>query len=80
MGKPLMIQEWDDERIEALKEKTGAKTKVDVVRAGLDLLEKETERTARIRRWKQAAKLAAKSSQHTNLEFQKSSRLKKVDE
>jgi hypothetical protein len=79
MGKPLMIQNADDERIEDLKQRIGAKTKVDVVRRGLDLLEKETERAARIRRWQKAAKAASSSSQETNLEFQKSSRMKKMD-
>jgi len=51
MGKPLMIQPEDEKRIETLKEKLGARTKVDVVRAGLHLLEEEAERRDRISRW-----------------------------
>ena len=76
MGKPLMIQAADDQRIEDLKERLGAKTKIAVVRAGLDLLEIETERCKRIERWKKAATLVSASSRGVNAEFQKHSRLK----
>jgi hypothetical protein len=77
MGKPLMIQPEDDVRIEALKERLGTKTKVDVVRAGLRLLEQEADRLERIQRWKKAAALAQKSSEQVNVEFQRHSRLKR---
>ena len=50
MGRPLMIQEEDERRIENLKRKLGIQRKVDVLRAGIDLLEKEAERRERIRR------------------------------
>jgi hypothetical protein len=43
MGRPLMIQEDDDRRIERLKRVLGIDTKVDVLRAGMDLLEAEAE-------------------------------------
>ncbi len=76
MGKPLMIQPEDERRIEALKEKIGVRTKVDVVRAGLHLLEKETERRERVSRWKNAAHLVSKNSAEVNKEFQRHSRLK----
>jgi hypothetical protein len=76
MGKPLMIQEIDDERIEHLKKDLGVHKKIDVVRAGLTLLEKEAERVKKIKRWKQAAKLVSKNSREVNKEFQKYSRLK----
>jgi ATP-dependent Lon protease len=76
MGIPLMIQNTDNERIENLKKDFGIHKKIDVIRAGLDLLEKEAERLKRIKRWKQAAKLVADSSQKINKEFQKHSRLK----
>ena len=49
MGKPLMIQPDDDNRIESLKEKTGAKSKVDVVRAALSLLEEDIKRSERVK-------------------------------
>jgi len=42
MGKPLMIQEADDERIESLKKRLGLESKIGVVRAGIDLLENES--------------------------------------
>lgn len=78
MGKPLMIQEEDDRRIESLKRRLGIQRKVDVLRAGIDLLEKEAERRERIRRWKRAASLVARTSREVNVEFQKHSRLKRT--
>jgi hypothetical protein len=78
MGKPLMIQEEDDRRIESLRRRLGIQHKVDVLRAGIDLLEKEAERGERIRRWKRAAALVAPTSREVNAEFRAHSRLKKV--
>jgi hypothetical protein len=76
MGKPLMIQKADAEKIELLKEKLGAKTKIEVVRAGLNLLEQQTERQARVERWKRATQAAMAESAEVNREFQKHSRIK----
>ena len=78
MGKPLMIQEEDERRIEVLKRKLGIQRKVDVLRAGIDLLEKEAERRERIRRWKKAAALVARTSREVNAEFQTHSRMKRI--
>jgi hypothetical protein len=78
MGKPLMIQEEDERRIERLKRRLGIQRKVDVLRAGIDLLEKEANRRERIRRWKRAAALVAASSREVNAEFQVHSRLKRT--
>ena len=78
MGKPLMIQEEDDRRIESLKRRLGIQRKVDVLRAGLDLLEGEAERRERIRRWKRAATLVTPTSREVNAEFQAHSRLKRI--
>ena len=77
MGKPLMLQEEDDQKIELLKEKLHAKTKVEVVRAGLALLEIETERRLRIENWKRTAKIVSATSATVNREFQSHSRLKR---
>ena len=76
MGKPLMIQLEDEERIDHLKEKLGARTKVEVVRAGLQLLEKETERRDRINQWKKAVGIVSGTSAAVNRDFQRHSRLK----
>lgn len=76
MGIPLMIQEEDNLRIEHLKKSLSIRKKIDVVRAGLMLLEKEAERLKRIKRWKHAAKLVAKNSEEVNKEFQSHSRIK----
>jgi Arc/MetJ-type ribon-helix-helix transcriptional regulator len=78
MGKPLMIQPEDDHRIEELKEKTGAKSKVDVVRAALSLLEEDVRKAERIKRWERAAKIVAKSGMEDLKDFQTSSRFNKL--
>lgn len=76
MGIPLMIQENDNLRIEHLKKDFGIRKKIDVVRAGLTLLEKEAEHQRKINRWKKAAKLVSKSSAEINKEFQLLTRIK----
>jgi len=55
MGKPLMLQEADADRIETLKKRLGARTKIQVVRSALDLLERDAERAERVVRWRKAA-------------------------
>ncbi len=77
MGKPLMIQDEDDERIERLKARLGVRTKIDIVRAGLDLLEHRADRQARIARWRRAVRLAAPTSRTVNAEFRSHSRLRR---
>lgn len=61
MGKPLMIQEEDELRIENLKKRLGIQRKVDVLKAGIDLLEKQADRMERIQRWKRSAALMART-------------------
>lgn len=73
-----MLQEHDDRRIEVLKKRIGARTKVDVVRAGLDLLEQQAERRSRVARWRRAAGAAAASSREVNADFRPNSRLRKT--
>ena len=77
MGKPLMIQEEDDRRIENLKRRLKIARKVDILRAGINLLEKEADRRERILRWKRSAALVAKTSQEVNADFRPYSRLKR---
>jgi hypothetical protein len=79
MGKPLMLQDADAERIESLKQRLGAKTKIDVLRSALDLLERHAEKQERIVRWKRAAKLVASESRKVSLEFRRHSRLARLD-
>jgi hypothetical protein len=62
MGKPLMLRDEDDRRIVRLKARLRAPSKVDVVRSGLDLLEREADRRDRIARWRRATALARESS------------------
>lgn len=75
MGKPLMLQQADDDRIEQLRERLSIPRKVDVVRAGLDLLQAAAERRDRSDRWRLAAKRSAASSRRVNAEFRRHSRL-----
>ena len=79
MGKPLMLQEADAERIETLKKRLGARTKIDVVRSALDLLEQDAEKTERVARWRKAAKLVATESRRVSREFRRHSRLGRLD-
>lgn len=78
MGKPLTIQPEDDQKIENLKWRIGAHTKIEVVRAGLQLLEKKADLRERIDRWKRAAALVSKQSAEVNQAFQQHSRLKRI--
>lgn len=79
MGKPLMLQEADAARIEMLKKRVGARTKIEVVRSALDLLERSAEREERMARWRRAAKLVARESRTVLREFQRHSRLSRLD-
>jgi len=75
MGVPLMLQEADAKRIEALKKRIGAATKVEVVRTALDLLERDVDRTARVARWERAVRVAAATSRRALAEFRRHSRI-----
>jgi hypothetical protein len=79
MGKPLMLQEHDAERIESLKQQLGARTKIEVVRSALDLLERDAERAERVKRWRKAAKVVARESRAVLREFRSHSRLRRLD-
>ena len=78
MGKPLMLRDEDDARIEMLKKRTRARTKIDVVRSALDLLQREVERTERVARWQKATRLVKSESRATLKDFQRSTRLREV--
>jgi len=74
-----MLQEADSRRIEALKKRLHARTKIDVVRTALDLLERDAERAERVERWRKAAALAAPESRAALKDFRPGSRLNKLD-
>lgn len=76
MGIPLMIQPSDNQRIETLKKDLHIQKKIDVIRAGLTLLEGEALRLKKIKRWKHATQLVIKNSYETTKAFQKHSRIK----
>lgn len=78
MGKPLMLRAEDDARIEMLKKRTGARTKIDVVRSALDLLQDEVDRAERVARWQRAVKHVRAESRKVGREFQRHSRLSRV--
>jgi hypothetical protein len=61
MGRLLMLREEDDARIAKLKRRLKAKSKAEVVRLGLDLLERQQTRAEKIAQWKRAAALVEAS-------------------
>ena len=69
VGKPLMLRDDDDKRIERLKTRLHAPSKVQVVRSALDLLEAQAERQDRVARWKRIVPLIAEESAKVNREF-----------
>jgi hypothetical protein len=73
-----MLQERDDARIEALKQRLGARSKVEVVRNALDLLEREAERAERTARWRTAAGTVAGESRRVLAELHGHSRLRRT--
>ncbi|OGU21934.1 MAG: hypothetical protein A3K13_04360 [Gemmatimonadetes bacterium RIFCSPLOWO2_12_FULL_68_9] len=75
MGKPLMLREEDDRRIEALRKRLGTRTKVDVVRTALRLLELDAERAERVARWRRAVRVAGGESRRALRDFRAHSRL-----
>lgn len=79
MGKPLMLQEADDRRIEVLKRRLGIERKVDVVRAGMALLEQQADRAERVARWTRAVRRAADESRRVNAEFRPHSPLRRSE-
>ena len=79
MGRPLMLQEADAERIETLKKRLGARTKIDVVRSALALLERDAERVERVARWRKAARMVAAESRKVSAELRRHSRLGRLD-
>ena len=79
MGRPLMLQVADAERIETLKKRLGARTKIDVVRSALDLLERDADKSERVVRWRKAARMVAAESRKVSGEFRRHSRLGRLD-
>lgn len=75
----MMLQEADDTRIESLKKRLRARTKIEVVRSALDLLERDAERSERVARWRKAAEVVARQSRVTLREFRPHSRLRRID-
>ena len=75
----MMIQEADDRRIEALKRRLGIDRKVDVVRAGMALLEEKADREERMARWVRAVQRVAPESRRVNAELRPHSRLKRAE-
>ncbi len=73
-----MIQAQDDELIEELKEKTGAPTKIDVVRRALRLLEADVDKQGQIKKWRKAVALVGDDNLKEGRLFISRGRLKKI--
>ena len=71
-----MLQDEDDRRIEALRKRLGTKTKVDVVRTALRLLEQDAERANPVARWHRAVRVVAAESRRALRDFRPHSRLR----
>ncbi len=78
MGKPLMIQSQDNDKIEELKAKLGVKTKIEVLRSALVLLEEKLSKEARVKRWQRASRIVGNSSMDILKEFQTAQRFEKL--
>ena len=74
-----MLQDADAEQIETLKRRLGARTKIEVVRSALDLLERDAERADRVARWRRAVGLVAGESRKALRDFRAHSRLRRLD-
>ncbi len=74
-----MLQEADAERIELLRNRLGARTKIEVVRSALDLLERDAARAERVAKWRRAAGLVAGESRAALRDFRALSRLRRLD-
>jgi len=79
MAKPMMIQQADDEKIEKLKKRLGSKSKVEVVRRALELLELEVNRAERVKRWQRATSLVGSSGMDVMREFQNPKRFDSLE-
>jgi len=74
-----MLQEADGERIESLKKRLGARTRIEAVRSALDLLERAAERTERVAKWRRVAGVVACESGAVLRDFARHSRLRRLD-
>ncbi len=73
-----MIQAKDDELIEELKGKTGALTKVEVVRRALRLLEADVDKQSQIEKWRKAVALVGDDDLKEGRRFNLNGRFKKI--
>ena len=78
MGKPLMIQTQDNDKIEELKARLGVKTKIEVLRSALILLEEKLSKEERVKRWQKASRIVGTSSMDILKEFQTAQRFEKL--
>lgn len=68
MGKSLMMKKEDHKKIESLMKLTGLKSKVDVIRTALSLLENDVSRKARVNRLKKSASIIGRSENKSRTE------------
>jgi len=73
-----MLQEADAARIESLKKRLGSRTKIEVVRSVLDLLERDAERAERAAKWRSVAGMVARESRAALRDFRPHSRLRRL--
>lgn len=76
MSALLKLKDEDLERLEYLQDAMKEKSKIDVLRKSLALLEEKVEKEKRVLQWRKAAKLVSKTSKEVNLDFQKNSKIR----
>jgi Arc/MetJ-type ribon-helix-helix transcriptional regulator len=70
-----MLPKTDAVRIKSLKKRLGLRTRAEVIRIALDLLERDTETKERAARWQTAAGLVENESRKVSRDFRPYSRL-----
>lgn len=79
MGIPLTIKPEDNEKLLFLKKRTGAKSKVEVLRTALNLYDLQVAKKERIKKWQKAASLIGDTSLEVLSDFKTKNRFEDLD-
>lgn len=79
MSVALILSAVDTKRIDALKKPLGVATRIEVVRAALGCLERQTPHDKRVRQWERAVRIVALTSRSALDDFGHHSRMHRTD-
>lgn len=79
MKRPLLLSDRDVDRIDYLRKRLRLRSDVGVVRRALGLLESNLDKAERDQRWEAAVKLVRGESRRTLRQFQRHSRLTRLE-